>query len=213
MKLTNASFSLCPFIFWTTSSFGFPTYWQEALGRSSLNAAVRMLPAGISAFAMSLIIQIKPSLISWRRWPIFATIAIAAIGHILFALSDGGPGKKYWSFLVPTFFIGSAACQFAFLAINVFVINSVPPERAGVTGGLMSVIMQLGNALGLAIQAACLDRTHGVQTGWSGYAKGYWAVMGFTIGSCAVCGAVLMYELRKHADPVHIDKDAPVVHV
>jgi MFS family permease len=145
---------------------------------------------------MSIAIQLKPKLLTWRRWPIFCTISIAAGCVLLFVFGEGGDGTTYWSFAVPAFILGSAACQYTFLAINVFVITSVPPERAGVAGGLMSVVMQLGNALGLAIQAACLTHDEGPEMQWTSYARGYWAVFGWMVGSIVISGMGLVHELK-----------------
>lgn len=206
---------MSPFLFWPTLSYGFPTYWQEVLGRSGINSAVRLLPIGIAAFAVSILIQVKPGVLTWRRWPTFAAITLAAGAMLLFIFSDGGDGVKYWSYVVPASILGSASCQYAFIAVQVFVITSVPPEQAGVVGGLMSVIIQLGVAVGLAVQAACLTHVEGLGTPWVDYARGYWAVFGWMIGSVVICGSVLLYELKKagqlEADqPADTKKSVPV---
>ncbi|KAH6913586.1 major facilitator superfamily domain-containing protein [Coprinopsis sp. MPI-PUGE-AT-0042] len=189
--------NLSPFLYLPTLSFGFPAYWQEVLGRSAINSAVRLLPIGIAAFVVSILIQLKPGVLTWRRWPIFAANTLTAGSAVLFVFSGGGNGVKYWSYFVPAAIIGSASCQYAFIAVQVFVITSVPPEQAGVVGGLMSVIIQLGVALGLALQAACLTHVEGMSTPWKDYARGYWAIFGWVIGSVVICGLVLLYELKK----------------
>ncbi len=60
----------------------------------------------------------------------------------------------------------------------------------------MSVVMQLGNAVGLAMQAACLSHDGGLELYWSGYARGYWAVFGWIVGSIVISGMALMYEIN-----------------
>jgi hypothetical protein len=61
----------------------------------------------------------------------------------------------------------------------------------------MSVVMQLGNAVGLAMQAACLSHDRGPELDWSGYARGYWAVFGWIVGSIVISGVALMYDLKR----------------
>ncbi len=68
----------------------------------------------------------------------------------------------------------------------------------------MSVVCQLGNAVGLAIQAACLGQ--GGSASWEGYARGYWAVFGWITGSVVLGGAVLTYELRRHPVILPVDR-------
>ncbi|WP_227547700.1 hypothetical protein, partial [Moraxella catarrhalis] len=116
-------------MFWGTTGYSMPLFWQEALDRSSLNSAIRLIPVGVAAFIVSVCIQIWPRILAWRRWPIFVNMAIVSCMMILYTQSEGGPGKKYWQYLVPAFVIGSGLCQFTFLAINVFIITSVPPHR------------------------------------------------------------------------------------
>ena len=207
--------NLSPFIFWPTISYGFPTYWQQALDLSGINSAVRLLPIGIAAFAVSILIQVKPGILTWRRWPTFAAMTLAAATMLLFIFSEGGQGVRYWSYVVPASILGSAACQFAFISVQVFVITSVPAEQAGVVGGLMSVIIQLGVAVGLAIQAACITHVEGMVTPWADYARGYWAVFGWMAGSLVLCGSVLLYELKKAGklgatQPADTEKTVPV---
>ncbi|KAH6904499.1 major facilitator superfamily domain-containing protein [Coprinopsis sp. MPI-PUGE-AT-0042] len=189
--------NLSPFLFWPTVSYGFPAYWQDVLDRSALNSAVRLLPIGFAAFAVSILIQVKPGVLTWRRWPIFATTILGASTLLLFIFSDGADGVKYWSYFVPASILGSAACQYAFIAVQVFVITSVPPEQAGVVGGLMSVIIQLGVAIGLAVQAACLTHVEGLSTPWKDYARGYWAVFGWMMVSVVISLPWMLYELKK----------------
>lgn len=199
--------SLCPFAFWTTTAFGFPNYWQQTLGRSAINSAVRMLPLGLAALAASIVIQFKPKLLVAKRWLIFATLSLVPVALVLYVVGHGGDGVRYWSYYVPAFIVGSGMCQYAFLAINVTVITSVPPEKGGVAGGLMSVVMQLGNAVGLAIQAACLPDRGGHAGGrpWEDFETGYWAIFGWIVGSIVVCGGSLLWTARRRGLPeVHV---------
>lgn len=59
------------------------------------------------------------------------TVQIVSIvpGLVLLILSDGGRGNDYWAFLFPSFFIGSSGMFFAFLAIQVSVIQALPPRH------------------------------------------------------------------------------------
>jgi hypothetical protein len=143
-----------------------------------------------------------------NRRLILIALSLAPIALILYVFGNGGSGRDYWAYCVPAFIIGSAACQYAFLAMNVTVITSVPPEKGGVAGALMSVIIQLGNAIGLAMQAACLPKRgdpHSRDTlirPWSDYATGYWAVFGWIVGSIVICGIALIVSERRHGKPV-----------
>lgn len=210
--------SFCPFIFWTTTIFAYPSYWQQTLGRSAINSAIRLLPVGMAAFTASVLIQLKPKLLVAKRSLIFATLGLVPICFILYNVGGGGDGVNYWKYCVPGFVIGSACAQYAFLAMNVTVITSVPPRQSGVAGGLMSVVMQLGNAIGLAIQAACLPKRGDGHSGeilarpWGDYALGFWAVLGWIVGSIIVCGISLIVSARRHGKP-HMRQVEGVVHV
>lgn len=116
--------------------------------------------------------------------------------EIVFIYSKGGAGDAYWKYCVPSFIIGSACCQLGFLSINVFILTTVPPSQAGVVGGLLSVVVQLGNALGLAIQAACLG-VHDGPIMWEDYTRGFWAIFGWMAGSVIITGGVFILESRK----------------
>jgi len=172
-----------------------------------------MLPLGLAALTASIVIQFKPKLLVAKRWLIFATLSLVPVALILIIYGQGGDGVRYWSFYVPAFIIGSGMCQYAFLAINVTVITSVPPEKGGVAGGLMSVVMQLGNAVGLAIQAACLpDRGgHVVARPWGDFQTGYWAIFGWIVGSIALCGGSLLYTARRRGLPEVVVKEGIAV--
>jgi len=161
----------------------------------------------MAAFTASVLIQIKPKLLVAKRSLILATLGLIPICFILYNVGRGGDGVDYWKFCVPGFVVGSACAQYAFLAMNVTVITSVPPRQSGVAGGLMSVVMQLGNAIGLAIQAACLHKRGDEHSGeslarpWSDYALGFWAVLGWVLGSIVVCGISLIVSARRHGKP------------
>lgn len=205
--------SLTPFTFWTTTAFGFPNYWQQTLGRTALNSAIRLLPIGLAALFTSIVIQLKPKLLVAKRWLIFATLSLVPVALILYVFGGGGDGNRYWSYYVPAFVIGSSMCQYAFLAINVTVITSVPPVKGGVAGALMSVVTQLGNAVGLAIQAACLpDRGgHAVGRPWQDFQTGYWAIFGWIVGSIVVCGGSLLYTARRRGLPEVVVREGVAV--
>ncbi len=109
---------LCPFIFWTTSAYGFPTYWQEVLHIRAIDTAIRLLPIGIGAFSMSILIQVKPRVLNMGRWTMFVSMGVVAAATLLYCFSHGGEGKLYWRFAVPAFFIGSLCSQYACILIK-----------------------------------------------------------------------------------------------
>lgn len=121
--------------------------------------------------------------------------------EIVFIYSGGAAGDDYWKYCIPSFIIGSAAAQLGFLSINVFILTTVPPSQAGVVGGLLSVVVQLGNALGLAIQAASLGHTDG-KIEWDDYSRGFWAIFGWILGSTIVTGVVFVFESRRQQKKV-----------
>jgi hypothetical protein len=84
------------------------------------------------------------------------TVQIVSIvpGLVLLILSDGGRGNDYWAFLFPSFFIGSSGMFFAFLAIQVSVIQALPPSASGVAGGLLQIFLQIGSVIGLSVRYA-----------------------------------------------------------
>jgi len=96
---------------------------------------------------------------------------------------------RYYSFLIPAMAIGTIGTTIIYSGSNIAVFMDIPPEMAGVVGGVYNSALQLGIALGLAALASIttsVDKKHvtasnSLNPGYYGVAAGYWFILGLVI--------------------------------
>ena len=130
---------------------------------SAIVAALRILPQGIAAGAISVVLTLLPGLVARPRWTIVIGMIASFIGYALFLQWDEDQvGNRFWWTIFLGGIIGSAGMQAVLTGVNVTVMTSVDPEMAGVAGAVLQVSSQVGNAVALSIQAGLLT----VNEGW-----------------------------------------------
>jgi len=126
-------------------------------------AALRILPQGVSAGLISIVLTMIPSLVARPRWTIVTGMVSSLIGYALYLQWDRDQtGSRYWWTLFLGGILGSAGMQTVLTGVNVSVMTSVPPQMAGVAGAVLQVAAQIGMTIALSIQAGLLT----VNEGW-----------------------------------------------
>jgi predicted MFS family arabinose efflux permease len=125
-------------------------YMQELRGWSSLETGLALAVAGIDAI-------LAPTLTPWLLERLstvavaLAGMALAVAGYALFL-----PLGDDWTYaaMLPTMLLLGLAFAFAYGALTLAATDGVAEEEQGLASGLVSVSVQFGAALGLAIATA-----------------------------------------------------------
>lgn len=162
--------ALTPFLWWATIQFELANVWQTAAyGYSPILVAARLLPMGLTGLAVGAVVHVFPIVLQRPKYTVLIGFLLSIVpGLVLLILSDGGRGNDYWAFLFPSFFVGSSGMFFAFLAIQVSVIQALPPSASGVAGGLLQIFLQIGSVIGLSVSAGLFSRVNNDFSNWDG---------------------------------------------
>ena len=57
---------------------------------------------------------------------------------------------------------------FAFLALQVSIIQALPPSASGVAGGLLQIFLQIGSVIGLSVSAGLFSKVGNDFSVWKG---------------------------------------------
>lgn len=147
-------FALQIYAWWGVNFLALVDTFTKVRGESAIIAAVRLLPQGIMAFLLSVILAKWP--IKRPRWPIAAGMVLGVVGYVLMTLPSRYDNEEYWRYLFPAFIVGSGGMSLVFTATNVGVMTSAPPDMAGVAGAVLQVAFQIGSTVGLSVQAGLL---------------------------------------------------------
>lgn len=128
----------------------FSAYWQEVYHWSIIMSAVRMLPIGIAATAISFAAPLAKSVSV--KYILLIGYAGMIVGTVL--LTQANSPARYWSYVLPAFLIGSAGTQIIYIYGNVGIFRSTPPSIAGVVGAMFNGALQLGAAVGSAASSS-----------------------------------------------------------
>lgn len=175
------AFALYIYAWWSLNFLPFIETFVRVHGDIAIIAAVRMLPQGIAAGAITIFLTLYPQYVARPRWPIVIGMVAGLVGYILFIFSEGMVGDHYWKFIFTGSVIGSAGTMLVFTATNVGVMTSVPPEMAGVAGAVLQVALQVGSAVALSIQAGLLTIEPGNLTNWVNVRISYIFVLGWGV--------------------------------
>lgn len=153
---TWTAFATQVYPWWGVNFLALVETFTAVHGEKAIIAAVRVLPQGIIAFCVVLLLTWKPQLVSRPRYTVAIGMVFGIIGYVLMTRPTTFVGSEYWRYLFPAFIIGSGGMMLVFTSINVGVMTTVPPEQSGVAGAILQVAYQLGSAVGFSIQAGLL---------------------------------------------------------
>ncbi|WOO85314.1 putative MFS-type transporterc [Vanrija pseudolonga] len=149
-------FALQIYAWWAVNYLAHVQVYTIVYHESAILAAVRVLPEGVSATAVTLLLMFFPRLVSVRpRYTILIGTALGAVGCALMAQPNNWQ-KDYWRYLFAGFILGSGGTMASFTGVNVGVMTAVPPEMAGVAGAILQVSFQMGTAVGFSVQSGLL---------------------------------------------------------
>ncbi|KAK4686437.1 hypothetical protein P7C73_g3684, partial [Tremellales sp. Uapishka_1] len=172
-------FALQIYPWWAVGQLAFVERFQVEFHESPIIAAVRMLPQGIAALAVAMTLPAIPWLMQNPRWPVTAGMVLGLVGYILMIFSHGNIGTDYWRYVFPGFVLGSGGMMAVFLATNITVMTSVPPEASGVAGALLQVSLQVGAVIGLSVQAGLLTLKPGNIENFYNVQASFWFQFGW----------------------------------
>jgi MFS family permease len=125
-------------------------YLQELRGWSALETGLALLVVGIDAILAP---TVTPRLVSrYGTLPvILAGMVLALAGYALFL-----PIGHDWTYaaMFPTMLLLGVAFSLAFGALTIAATDGIAAEDQGLAGGLLSMSLQFGAAVGLALAAA-----------------------------------------------------------
>lgn len=93
---------------------------------------------------------------------------------------------------------------FAFLALQVSIIQALPPSASGVAGGLLQIFLQIGSVIGLSVAAGLFSRVDNNLADW----KGSQYYMYFDIAWVAFTMLMLAIFWRQHDAPLATSKSS-----
>jgi EmrB/QacA subfamily drug resistance transporter len=131
-------------------AFGVTPYvsiWmQTLLGMSPVRGGLTLLPLTVAAMVVAVLVgrllHGAPA-----RLTIGGGLLLTAAGCLCQAVLDAGSG---WVVLVPGFVLVGVGTGFVSPTVAGAALAAVPPERAGMAGGAVNTVRQLGYALGVA---------------------------------------------------------------
>ncbi|KAJ3729348.1 major facilitator superfamily domain-containing protein [Lentinula raphanica] len=146
---------------------------------SSLSAAVRCLPLGISGGATAMLTGYIASKMP-RRLLLIGGQILMIVGTTLFALADDP--SKYWSYIVPGMVLGNIGTAIGYVGCTIVVMEGVRKGEEGVVSAVMYTAYQIGATLGLAIVTSITLGINNHQgpdpsSQFKGYSIAFWSIV------------------------------------
>jgi predicted MFS family arabinose efflux permease len=126
-------------------------FLQNGLGYGPLGAGLRLMPWGAVTIVVPALAGRLINLYGERPF-IVAGMALHAVAFAWIAL-EARAGLPYWE-LVPPLVLSGAGFAMASPATQSAVLSTVAVEHVGKASGALSMIRQLGGAVGVAVQVA-----------------------------------------------------------
>ncbi|MGW1811842.1 MFS transporter, partial [Streptomyces sp. NPDC002078] len=135
---------------WIALFFFLPLYQQQVLGSSPLAAGMGQLPLAVANMLGS---ALAPRLS--RRIGATATVTAALLTEsagLMWLSRISADGSYFVGVLGPSILVG-LGLSIAFVQLTALAVDGVPPQDAGLAGGLVNTTRQVGGAIGLAALA------------------------------------------------------------
>ncbi|MCK9894490.1 MDR family MFS transporter [Frankia sp. AgB32] len=125
-------------------------YAQNVLGLTPFQTGLRFLPFSLSGFCAALLAVPLVTRVA-TRWMVGLTAAFTSAGLMLLARLDVGSS---WTVLVPGFVVAGVGLGSSTTILNQVALVGSERSRAGLAGGTVMALRQLGVASGVAILGA-----------------------------------------------------------
>ncbi|GAA1537352.1 MFS transporter [Actinomadura kijaniata] len=177
-------------------------YLQLGTARTALETGLVILPYAIGSIITSGIgVQLAHR--AGRALLVSGALVLAASQLVLLLVVRDGADPSYRALAAPLFLGGLGLGLTAPSLINV-VLAGVPAKDAGASGGVLTTVTQIGNALGVAVLgivffARLEDSMAGGATGRIAYGDALTAILPWQ-AICYIAAAALMFLLPKRAN-------------
>jgi len=135
-------------------------YFQQVLKMDPLKAGVALLPAMIPIPFMA-VIGGKATDIYGPRYPSIFGLVACGLAIILIGFLSGA---NRYEFLLPAILLYGFAQPLLYTPPRVAVSNSVPDEKQGQAGGIVSTAQMLGATISVAVMSAVLSELNSFKT-------------------------------------------------
>jgi MFS family permease len=131
--------------------FFLAVYVQSGLGRGPLETGLTFFPGAVGFATASLTWRRMPE--GWHRGLIPVGLAVATVSLVLLALVAGGSGPEGPHPVVfgAIFLLTGFGMGYAFSPVMSVALSEVPPADAANASGLLTTVLQLSQALGVAV--------------------------------------------------------------
>ncbi|MET3804231.1 EmrB/QacA subfamily drug resistance transporter [Nakamurella sp. UYEF19] len=170
-------------------------YLQLGTGRSAWETGLVIFPYAIGSMVTSGI-GVQLAARAGRPLLISGALVMAVSQVVLLLVVDGNGNPGYWLLALPLFLGGLGLGLTAPSLVNV-VLAGVPRRHAGAAGGLLTMINQIGGAVGVALLGvlffARLDLDlQGGGTPLSAYSNAFAAIVPWQIGFYVLAAALML---------------------
>lgn len=161
--------------------------WQRAYGDSSLEVAVRLLPAAIGGMFVNVLAALIMHRVSNKVLSIGAASATVVASTLLSATSRN---ISYWALFFPAQLFAVLGADIAFCVTNLYVMSSLPPHQQSVAGGMFQTTTRLASTIGLGFSTTVFAETGGSTAtsdniSWRPYQATFWvSLVGAVLGLC-----------------------------
>lgn len=138
----------------TGTFFHLSNYFQILLQQSPVQSALMLMPLTLSLFVFSIIVGPLVNRFSVRSLVVTGTIAFA-LGLFLFARLVN-PGLSIGTVLMPMLLLGAGYSIANIPRMNA-LLSSAPPNLAGTASATNNAVVQLGNAMGIAVTVSLVS--------------------------------------------------------
>ncbi|KAK7540666.1 major facilitator superfamily domain-containing protein [Phyllosticta citribraziliensis] len=186
-------------------------FYQDYLGLNAIQTALRFIPTGIMGFVGNFIAAKLLSRVRGTYLLIFSS-ACVALSCLLNAVPIP-PSTSYWAYGFPAMVVSTLGADILHPTLTLFTAQSLPPADQALGGALITSVLQIGRAIGLAVATVVqtsVARDEGGASGseevagsaalLDGIRAGQWFNFGLAVGACAV--AVIFFNSKEKVGAV-----------
>lgn len=155
-RLRNLAVANVIGVLWSAGMFAWfflsALYLQLVLGYSPLEVGLAFVPADLIMAAFSLGLSAWVVMRHGQRHPVWAGLALATIGLLLFARAP--LAGNYWIDVLPGMVLLGLGAGLAFNPLLLAAMGDVEEKDSGLASGIVNTSFMLGGALGLAVLAS-----------------------------------------------------------
>ncbi|KAG6831379.1 hypothetical protein H0H92_010981 [Tricholoma furcatifolium] len=164
---------LSEYAYMNITVFQMSDVFQQVWRVSPINAAVRIIPFGLTGLVTTFAVGSITPYVN-PRWILACGQILVMGGGVLLAFAD--TKDKYWSIVFPAFIIAPCGIASGFVSAKPGV-NLL--ETTALIGAIFNACLQIGSSIGLAVVTAITAQVnHGREDEFKGYRDGWWFVVG-----------------------------------